>query len=240
VILKGLFMLSLLAVAFVVGVVFMDRIVMPHVVGQSDEVMVPDITERSNEEAQRILEETDLLLVKDKDMFDPVMPEGYVISQDPPAYTQVKKGRHIHVVVSRGSERLTVPDLTRGISLRTAEIELQSGGFELGSISYRNSDEIPKGVVMSQSPRPYSTASRGALVNITVSSGPLTGMTAVPNVIGMSLEAAIAELKEAGLIAGMITYVQENDLLPGTVTSQSIAANEEVERGTHIDLTATK
>ena len=135
---------------------------------------------------------------------------------------------------------LTIPDVTRGISLRQAEIELKSAGFELGSVHYQSSDDVPKGVVKSQSPTPNSTASRGALISVIVSSGPVTGLTVVPELIGLSVEAAIVELKEVGLEVGEIEYVKQEDLLPETVIEQSLESGEEVERGTMVDLTVTE
>ena len=154
--------------AFLVGLILMDKIVMPHMVGHGNVVIVPDVVENAVEDADRTLTASDLLLVKESEVFDPVVPEGYVISQKPRAYSKVKKGRRIHVVVSRGSEQLTVPDVTRGVSLRQAQIELKSSGFELGYVTYQFSDEVHKGVVISQSPPPNGTAPRGALINVTV------------------------------------------------------------------------
>ena len=239
-ILKGTGIVSLFGFVFLVGILLTDKIVMPRIVRHGSDVIAPDITERSFDEAEHILREIGLMLIEESKVYDPVVPEGYVISQKPRAYTKVKKGRRIHVVVSRGSERLTVLDVTRGISLRQAEIELKSAGFELGSVHYQSSEDIPKGVVMSQSPPPNTTASRGALINVTVSSGPVTGFTVVPELIGLSLEAAVVELQEVGLEVGEIEYVQQKELLPETVLGQSLESGEEVERGSRVHLTVTE
>jgi beta-lactam-binding protein with PASTA domain len=239
-ILKGVYVFILAGCAFGAGLIIMDRVVMPRVVGHGDVVIVPDVTENTVEEAQRMLEESHLFCVKESEVYDPVVPEGYVISQNPRPYSNVKKGRRIYVVVSRGSEQLTVPDVTRGISLRQAEIELKSSGFEMGSVAYQSSDDVPKGVVMSQSPLPHGTALRGSFINVTVSSGSLTGTALVPELIGLSVENAIAELQGAGLTIGRIEYVEHEDLLPETVVKQSVESGTEVERGTAIDVTVSQ
>ncbi|UCE18405.1 MAG: PASTA domain-containing protein [Gemmatimonadota bacterium] len=218
----------------------MDKVVMPHVVGHENVVIVPDVVENSVEDADHLLMESDLLLVKEAEVFDPVVPEGYIISQKPRAYSKVKKGRSVRVVVSRGSEQLTVPNLTRGISLRQAEIELKSSGFELGYVSYQFSDEAHKGVVISQSPPPNGTAPRGSLINLTISSGSMTGVTVVPELIGLSLESALAQAAESGLTVGVIEYVDQEDLLPETVVGQSLESGQEVARGTAIDVTVSQ
>lgn len=238
--LKGLFVISLLGFAFLLGLILMDRVVMPKVVGRGNVVIVPDVTESTIEDAESVLKELGLVLVKESEVYDPVVPEGFVISQRPRAYSKVKSGRRIRVVVSKGSEKLTVPDLTTGISLRQAEIVLKSSGFELGYVSYQFSEEFQKGVVISQSPPPNGTAPRGALVNVTVSSGLMTGVTVVPELIGLSLESAIVELKEVGLAVGTIDYVEREDLLPETVIEQSLGSGTEVERGKAVDLTVTR
>ena len=241
VILRGLFLLGLMGAAFLVGLLLMDKVIMPGVVGTGGEVLVPDVTERSSEEAQRILNECGLSLVTESEMHDPVVPEGYIISQAPKAYTKAKKGRGVHVTVSRGNEQIAVPDLvTRGISLRTAEIELSNAGLELGSISYQASDRIPKGVVISQSPSRQALSHRGGLVSVTVSSGPQASLSIVPDVVGLDVESAIFELKEVGLSLGNITYIQQADLLPETVVSQSVPAGDGVDRGTTVDLVVTR
>lgn len=239
-VLKGLCALALLGVAFLVGLMLMDRVVMPRVVGHGNEVIVPDVTEKRIEDAQRLLEEAGLRLVHDAELYSSVVPDGYIISQKPQAYARVKRGRRIRVVLSKGSERLTVPDVMTGISLRQAEILLKSSGFEMGSISYQFSDEVQKGVVLSQSPSPGETAPRGTLVAMTVSSGPVTGVATVPDVIGLSVESAVVELEEAGLEVGAIEYVEREDLLPETVVEQSLQPGTEAERGTAVDLTVTE
>ena len=222
------------------GLILMDKVVMPQIVGHGNVVVVPDVVEVSVEEAEHLLEESDLLLVKESEIFDPVVPEEYIISQKPRAYSKVKRGRRIRVVVSKGSEQLIVPDVTRGISLRQAEIELKSSGFELGYVAYQFSDDIHKGVVISQSPPPNGSAPRGSLINVTVSSGSMTGLTVVPELIGLSVESAVAEVKESGLVLGVIEYVVQEDLLPETVVGQSLESGMEVERGTAIDLTVSE
>jgi len=237
---KGVFILALFGAAFLLGLVIMDRIVMPIVVGHGQEVIVPDITERSKNEARKVLDEVGLRIVLETEIFDPVVPEGYIVSQKPQAYSKVKKGRRIRVVISKGSEQLTVPDLIRGISLRTAEIELKSAGFDLGTVMYRASDEFHEEVVIAQSPLPNAVAPRGALISLTVSSGPLSGYALMPDLVGLSAEAAIAELRESGLETGEIVYVKRDDLLPETVVEQSVDVGTDIVRGSRIDLTVSQ
>jgi beta-lactam-binding protein with PASTA domain len=61
----------------------------------------------------------------------------------------------------------------------------------------------------------------------------------VPNVVGDKRAQAISEIEDAGLVVGTITPVTAADETqePGTVLEQDPAADEEVDRGTAVDLT---
>jgi hypothetical protein len=48
------------------------------------------------------------------------IPANHIISQDPPAGSEVKKGRSVRIVISRGPASVQVPNL-KGLSLDQAE-----------------------------------------------------------------------------------------------------------------------
>lgn len=227
-------------VAFLVGVVLMDRVIMPRYVGHGQETEVPDVTERRVEEAQRMLEGKGLVLVRETDRYDPDFPEGCVISQDPAPYSWVKKGRRIRVVVSKGGRSTVVPNLMGGISLRQARILIKSAGFEVGTVSEERSSQVPKGVVIFQYPSPGSLASEGAAVDLTISAGKMVTRATVPDLVGKSLENALTSLKEAGLKHGEITYEVVEELLPETVIGQSIEAGRKAKKGSSVDLVVSR
>jgi eukaryotic-like serine/threonine-protein kinase len=67
-------------------------------------------------------------------IYDNSRQGGIVIDQDPPAGTEVKKKRTIHLtVVSKLQEMVTLPDL--GNTARSAKSQLEAYGLVLGKIS---------------------------------------------------------------------------------------------------------
>ena len=103
----------------IVWLFLMDWIVMPVYTHHGQEMELPDITEHSLEDAQRILDAKGFKLIKDREKFDSNYPKGTVIFQNPAPYSKAKKGRRIYVTVSSGDRPVTVPNLV-GVSERDA------------------------------------------------------------------------------------------------------------------------
>ena len=77
--------------------------------------------------------------------------------------------------------------------------------------------------------------SSGSTVYVTVSTGPQTSYVRMPNVIGLSEEAAISRLENAGLSYGGSDRVY-SDVDAGTVIGQSADAFTEIEEHSKIAL----
>ena len=97
------------------------------------------------------------------------------------------------------------------------------------------SDTVPKDYVISTSPVAGEQLSSGSTVYVTVSTGPSVAYVQMPNLIGLSEEAAISKLESCGLSFGSADYVR-SDLNAGTVIGQSIDAFTEIEEHSKIQL----
>ncbi len=126
-----------------------------------------------------------------------------------------------------------VPNLI-GLTLDAAKQQITSRNFTVGEISYRRNDQVEPGIVLSQIPSPLSLAPPESPVDITVSE-PALKLTKVPNLIGVPLDDAEKLLKSVNLEKGRVTE-EKSESPPGTVISQSIEADKEIEAGSTIDL----
>ncbi|GAI79662.1 unnamed protein product, partial [marine sediment metagenome] len=86
---------------------------------------------------------------------------------------EVKKNREVYVVVSKGSNviTLTIPDL-KNKELKEATVLIEEFGLILGRITYTNHFSVPKDVVIAQTPEPGNINSNSKNVNLLVSKGP--------------------------------------------------------------------
>ncbi|MDI6874565.1 PASTA domain-containing protein [Candidatus Solincola sp.] len=128
-------------------------------------VEVPNLVNASVEDAARMAAERDLgLLVVGKD-YDARVKADYVISQDPKPGEMVKKKTVIKVLQSLGP--LTVPNLV-GLSLEDARAVLESRGFRVGEIAYKEVAGYSENRVVETDPPYGSKLSSGDAVNLVV------------------------------------------------------------------------
>lgn len=195
------------------------------------EVTVPDVTGKQMTLARQILEDKKLR-VNVAETYNADVPAGQVVSQNPTAGSKVKEQRLVTIYVSKGGEEIEMPDLT-GLSKSDAEAQLKKMGLKLGSVYEKYSNE-EAGTVIKQDPKAGTKISRGQTVDITVSKGKQSHKVSVPDVTGVSLDAAKATLQSHGLKVGSVSK-QESRQAAGTVVSQSPASGE-VEEGSSISL----
>jgi len=233
---RSLFVLAIWVVLSAVVVLIVDRVIMPWMVRQNQQIKVPDVVEMSLAEAESTLIISRLVLKEAAQEYDPFIPPGMILSQNPEGGSVVKgRGRWVRVVVSKGGERVTVPNL-QGVSLRQASLLLQRSGLDLGKISWMYTADLPENVVISSAPGYKAEVYQGEVIDLLVSQGSIPATAIVPDFVGQSLEGAVLMARDYGLKIGGITYRKAEELLPETVLRQSVETGEEVERDAVIDL----
>lgn len=171
---------------------------------------------------------------------------GIILSQDPESgrsKTVSDKGSKIVVELVCAAE--TVDDQKRLLKVpnivnheREEAISMvQDAGFTY-SLEQAPSDSITKGYVISTDPVAGAAADEGSEIKIIISTGPETVMTKVPQLKGLSKDAAIAKIESSNLSIGSISTV-ESDLDAGTVIDQNIAAGTQIEEHTKISITVS-
>ena len=173
-------------IVLIIFVLVMDNFVMPAYVRLGKEVELPDVVEMSAENAKKTLENKGFHGVITDSVYDTHYDVGMVIEQMPPAFSTVKKGRHVYLTVSIGEKPIIMPNLFY-ISPRDAELTLQSYNLELGAKHYEYDDSSPEGVVIAQSYPQGQKVKRGTRISITISLGPFPERRTIPQLVGKSL-----------------------------------------------------
>lgn len=171
---------------------------------------------------------------------------GIILSQNPESgrsKTVSDKGSKIVVELVCAAETvddqkrlLKVPDILNH-EREEAISMVQDAGFTY-SLEQAPSDSITKGYVISTDPVAGAAADEGSEIKIIISTGPETVMTKVPQLKGLSKDAAIAKIESSNLSIGSISTA-ESDLDAGTVIDQNIAAGTEIEEHTKISITVS-
>ncbi|HNY11583.1 MAG TPA: PASTA domain-containing protein [Candidatus Wallbacteria bacterium] len=192
-----------------------------------EETKVPNLVSRDGnsvriEDAFELCKQGRLQIDIKEKKFDNNIPEGCVMSQDPPPDTVVKVNRVIEVIISLGAKTVECPDVA-GKDVRDVAFVIQNKGFLLGKKSYIPSESIPADIIISQTPEGNSQAPKGSQIDLLVSLGKNNQMTQVPNFVGKKIEAARIVLSKINLEPGKIGYETKEGAEPGIVLKQDPA-----------------
>ena len=159
--------------------------------------------------------------------------EGYVISQNVEAGTEVAKDAQIIITVSAGAAELDVADV-KGMDEDAAYETLEKQGFK-PTRSYKFDDEIEEGKAISTDPAAGKKAKAGDTIVIYISQGKEEKTVKVPNLSGLTESAAKGALESNTLTAGNVSYEFNSEVASGLVIRQSVPADTEVKEKTTVD-----
>ncbi|UZD61044.1 protein kinase domain-containing protein [Brevibacterium sp. JSBI002] len=161
------------------------------------------------------LEDNDLN-AEPKEVFDDKVPAGTVIGTEPVSGAELAPDSSVTVVVSKGEEKFAVPKL-EGTSRAEAEAALKKVNLKVGKVEEKYSDTVTKDTVISASQKAGTKLSKGEKIDLVVSKG--VAPIPVPNVEGLTFDAAYATLAKRGFRVGK-DEVFSDDVPKGKVVSQ--------------------
>lgn len=201
-----------------------ERITLPNFVGSSYDSLVEDPQLDS-------IYNFEVIFIVNKDT-----EPGTVMTQSPnPGRSMMltPEGIPVELTVSTGDVMAEVPDVIN-MDYRTASALLRQAGFYV-EVENAVSIAYTKDIVISSSPDPGEELGTGSVVYITVCCGERVMNVVMPNVIGLSENAAITQIENNDLCYGGTSYAS-SDLPAGTVIGQSEAAFSEVQEHSKITL----
>lgn len=148
---------------------------------------VPDLTGRTLESAIEALNPLGVV-IEQLEENSGTIPEGFITRTEPAAGSRVFKNSVVEVFISLGPKQLPVPE-AKGLSEEAAKQLLIDSGFVVGSIKNYFGAEAA-GQVIGLSAPTGTILNQGSLLDVLVSIG------AIPEVVGLSAEAARALLEE--------------------------------------------
>ncbi len=131
---------------------------------------------------------------------------------------------------------LTMPTTT-GRDLADVQADLGAIGLA-SSVEEEFSDDVQSGIVTHSDPEGGSSVHKSTNVQLYVSKG--IDMKDVPNVVGKGQDEASRTLTDAGLALGAVTDAYSEDVPPGQVISQSVAAGTSLAHDSTVDVVLSK
>ncbi|MFJ1783848.1 Stk1 family PASTA domain-containing Ser/Thr kinase [Streptomyces anulatus] len=197
---------------------------------------VPSLLGQTQQTAEKRLSDKGLGLKGVERVFSDTVERGSVVGSDPASGERIRGNGSVKLVVSRGPEIVRVPDVVEG-SLADARRALKKVGLVPGMVTREFSEDVARGEVIRTEPRAGADRTPATAVALVVSKG---APVDVPDVTGLSIEAATAELEAQGLKADVLLARINSPEAQGDVAEQSPGEGVEAAEGDTVELTVSK
>ena len=229
----------------IIGLILLFAITIGLTIGISNatrpkDVEIPNLVGKTVDEAKDILKQNKLNYVEESQEYNTEVPEGQIISQNPP-YVQgrrIKENTSIKVVVSKGTETTTVPKL-KGLTKEEAQDAADKAKIKL-DFQEETSKTVEAGVIIKQEKAEGETVNAGDTIKVYISIGTGIKQVKVVSVVGQDEETAKQTLQDLGLVIEKVNYSKDKTQSNGVVLEQSVSAGTTVDEGSKITLTVNK
>ncbi|WP_036728922.1 Stk1 family PASTA domain-containing Ser/Thr kinase [Peptoniphilus mikwangii] len=135
-----------------------------------DSIKVPNLVNKTLEEAQRLAKDSGLNIIDIQMDYSDTVESDRIISQEPQAESEVSKKQGISIRISKGAEDKSkeIPNI-RGLTEAQAKATLEKVGFVV-DVKYIKANNVDRGDVSRYEPE--GVADKGSTITIYVSEGP--------------------------------------------------------------------
>lgn len=124
-------------------------------------ITVPDTTNMTVEEAEKVLTEKQFKVAADREeTYDDQIEEGLVVETSPRGNAKAKKGSEVTLIISKGPDKIEIDDY-EGLRFTDVEKTLLDLGFKRRNIKVKEEEnsDVEVGMIISQNPAGGSTLS---------------------------------------------------------------------------------
>ena len=204
--------------------------------GPGNKIVVPSLAGMSQTQAASAVAELGLKVDVIQEVFSEDIPKGKVITSDPAGGGRVEIAGTVHLIISKGKDRIEVPDLV-GLTVEEAAAALKKSDLKVGRVSEKYSDTFETGLLIDGIPASGSPVRKDSTVDLIVSKG--LEQVELTNFQGKTSDQAQSELTAAGLIVSS-KYEYSDSIPVGTVISQTPSDVSTIGKGQKIELVISK
>lgn len=200
------------------------------------DVEIPNVVNLTEEDATKLLEKFDLSVKDIKRESSETVEAGKVLDSNPKPGTSVKTGSAVNLIVSTGTQKITVANY-EGQDYEQARDELKKLGFIVERREDYD-DDTPEGKIISQSIEAgKELIAKDQVMTLTISKG--QSPIVIKDLSKYSRQAIEDYAKQNGLLVSFSE--KESDSMPqGAVISQNPAAGTEVKQGDTLTIVLSK
>lgn len=242
--------LALVIVAVVLTSVFMGSNIKIPTVGKESEsetidpykTIVPNVVGFTADEAEVSLRNQSLEWQYNSEyVYSDEYAKDCIVEQSVNAGDIVDKSTKVILTVSKGAQKIKIPDDLVGSKLDDVTAELEELGLKWEIAYEYDSEDI--GIVTATMPNAGGEVDKYYTVKLTVSRGQQSSgenVITVPNVVNMTEAKAQQALSDAGFKIGEVRYQFSNDYKKGVVIRQTIRSGTRTPEGASVGMVVSQ
>ncbi len=204
--------------------------------GPGSQIAIPSLVGLSVADAKTQITSLGLLIDVSSQDFSEDVDKGLVITSIPGGGGHLPKNGTVHLVLSKGKERISVPSIS-GMTQDAATTALINAGLKVGNISQAFDMKIPLGMVINGNPTASSLVRRNSIVDVVISKG--VEQIQLTSYVGKSSDQATNELTDAGFKVKN-SYAYSESVPAGAVISQSPDTAATADKGSTITVVISR
>ena len=204
--------------------------------GPGNKIVIPSLAGMTQTQAAEAVAILGLKTDITEQVFSEDVAKGKVITSDPAGGGRVAIAGTVHLIISKGKERIEVPDIS-GFTIEEATSALEKVRLKVGRVTEKFSAIQEAGLVVDGSPAIGSDVRKDSTVDLIVSKG--IEQVELTNFQGKTSDEAQNELTAAGLIVNS-QYEYSDTVEIGTIISQDPSDVSTIGRGEKVTLIISK
>lgn len=205
------------------------------IIKSEDIVIIPDLLGKDVIYVLEILTDLGLNTKVKGAEYSAAIPKNHIIHQEPEPGIEIKKGRDVKIIISKGLSYVAAPRLA-DLSLAQARIGLEENGLKPGILSYTYNFAKERNTVITQSPYSGANLLRGSAIDLLISLGPRPMALMMVDLRGLSLEEAIEIIEDQNLLAGKIKTGFKKNYAENSIINQSPQAGYKILEKSRVNL----
>ncbi len=204
--------------------------------GPGTKISIPSLAGMTQLQATEAVGALGLSADVTESVFSEDVPKNKVITSDPAGGGRVAINGTVHLIISKGKERIKVPVLA-GLTLDEATAALEEASLKLGRVTEKFNARRDEGLVITGAPISGSNVRKDSTVDLIVSKG--IEQISLTNFQGRTSDEAMNELTLVGLVVSS-TYEYSDTVPIGTVITQTPSDVATIGIGDEVTLVVSK
>ena len=210
-----------------------------YIIKSEDTVVVPDLGGKDIVYVLEILTDMELNTKVEGSEYSISVPKNRVIYQNPEPGSEIKKGRDVRLILSKGKRTVIMPNL-KGLSIHSALLILEENGLHNKALTHTYHKGYKKNAVIAQGHSPGKAARRGDGVDLLVSLGSRPPAYMMPDLRGMSFDDAILSIERNNMVVGEIKTLFDPHQPEEMIIGQEPLFGERVTEGSRVTLLVSR